>query len=49
MCYVASSDIFCFVVDCVESFMGLQAEGGDREKDKEQRGQGHILQEEKQR
>lgn len=46
MCRVADGDVLCFVVDGVEGFVGLQAEGGDGEEDEEKRGQRHILQKE---
>lgn len=46
MCHIANSDVLCFVVDGVEGFVGLQAEGGDGEEDEEERAKRHILQRE---
>lgn len=46
MRHVAHSDVLCFVVDGVEGFVRLQAEGGDGEEDEEQRAKRHILQRE---
>lgn len=46
MCHVVDGDVLRFVVDGVEGFVGLQAEGGDGEEDEEQRGKCHILQKE---
>lgn len=43
MRHVTIGDILCFVVNCVEGFMGLQAEGGDRKKDEEEWAKRHIL------
>lgn len=49
MCHIANSDILRFVVDGVEGFVGLQAEGGDGEQDEEERSKCHVLQRETKR
>lgn len=47
MCHIADSDILCLVVNGVEGFVGLQAEGGDGEEDEEEGAKRHILQRDK--
>jgi len=46
MRHVADGDVLCFVVDGVEGFVGLQAEGGNGDEDEEERAKRHILQRE---
>lgn len=42
-CYIPNSDVLSFVVDSIEDFMGLQAEGRDGKKNEEEWAKCHIL------